>query len=372
MPPRTEALRLAALAASLAAAVPSGCATLADGTPGLDNPPTLRAGPFRLLKTGELGENRSPPNTVDDGNNRLRDPGALDVDGDPSTFDIEGYFAASVEDAAPEDPPARIARLHATDGRSFDRNLEFVLEPDQPWEGGVVGAPSVILAGDPTDVEETPADEERLLFYEGAGGIGLAHAAGATGEFVKEAEPVLTAADVPWSSIPPKSPGAVRLPDGTFRLYFEARCGAESCIGVASSIDGVNFTDPVGGPVLRPDRDPTGLDSAYVGSPSAVVAESAESRAIVQVYFTGIDDNGKNAIRLAARFADAPDEGLEKNGGAMFRPSGGVAPHEPVVVRFDAFTIFFATQKPGRTSTDVVVVAGVSPGDTTLPPASTP
>jgi len=335
------------------------CATLADGEPGLDNPPSTRAGPFRLLRVGELAEDRVAPNAMDDQKRRLRDVSVLDLDGDPATLEVDAYFAASVEDADPEAPSTSIERLSAVDGRSFDRNLELVLEATEPWQGGRVGAPSVILG-------EQDGDEGREvhLYYEAEGGLGLALQR-AGGGLEPRAEPVLTQADVPWASAPLRSPGAVRLAQDSYRLYFETARDGVPTIGVASSEDGLSWEDR--GPVLSATGVEKAIDGVYVGSPHAVTAVGEEGREVVYVYYTGVASDGKQSIALAARFLDSTGEELDRSKSAMYGPPGSVLPREPCVVRFEEFTLLFATQRPAKNSPDVVVTVGVSPGDIELP-----
>ena len=101
----------------------SACATLADGTPGLDNPPGSRSGPFRPLKVGELGQGRVPPNAIGstDAETFMRDPSVVDIDFDPATLAVEGYFAASEMDADVVSPAIKLARTTAVYGRRFVR-----------------------------------------------------------------------------------------------------------------------------------------------------------------------------------------------------------------------------------------------------------
>ncbi|NUP09043.1 MAG: hypothetical protein HOW73_23580 [Polyangiaceae bacterium] len=340
----------------------ASCATLADGAPGLDNPPSARAGPFRLVTVGELGQNRVPPYAVDDDKNRLRDASVLDSDEDPTTLEVEGYFGASVEDAPVDEPSTRIARLHAIDGRSFDRDLETVLEPDPElsWQGGRLGSPSVLF----------DADGVRRIYYEAAGGIGLA-IDGDDG-FVSNPDPVLTQADIPWATAPLGSPGVVRMEDDTYRLYFDTEIAGEPVIGFASSDDGITFRDR--GPIIEMGHSESAVDAAFVGSPFPVLATSSEGRPILYVYYTAIANSGKQSIALAARFIDpeAVEDGpepLDKSPSSMYGPAGSVQPHEPAVIRFSTFSLLFTTQKTARDADDVVVTVGVSPGNIELPPA---
>lgn len=336
----------------------SACATLADGTPGLDNPPGSRAGPFRPLKVGELGQGRVPPNAIGstDPETFMRDPSVIDIDLDPATLAVEGYFAASEMDADVDAPAIKIVRTTALDGRSFERSADVVVEIQHDWEGETLGAPSVVI-GD---------DDARLLFYAAEGGIGLARAGDASADFETADGPILSRTDVSWASRELSSPGAVRLFDGTYRLYFETEEAGVPAIGVATSDDGITFTDS-GGPVLRATHREGDVDAIYVGSPQAVTAVSSEGREIVYVYYTGRNDLEKQSIAMAARYLEEPGETLDRSGASMYSPSGSLAPREPCVIRFDSFSFLFATQRTAKNTPDPVVVVAVSPGDLELP-----
>lgn len=348
-------IRLAALAL-----LSGACATLANGTAGLDNVPTSKAGPFRLLTVSEMHQpERIAPRAVDDGVRQLRAPSVVDIDGDPVTLEVEGYFAASADDAEVGSPSIRIMMLLAIDGRDFEKaDPVLVLEPQHDWEGGVIGAPSVLAPVGRT---------QRILYYEAEGGIGRAVAAEASTLFDSADTPVLAPEDVPWARGGLHSPSIVELPDSTFRLYFAAEDADGPVLGVASSEDGIDFEDE--GVVLRTGSSALSVDGAFVGAPFAVMGVSPEARTILYVYYTAIANDGRQTISMAARFVDdgAP-EGLDKSVGAMYGPSGSVGPDEPCVVRFEDFSLLFCSQRTARDTPDPIVVVGVSPGDAVLPP----
>ncbi len=339
---------------ALATIALAGCATLADGAPGLDNPPSARAGPFRALAVGELGQNHVAPQAVDPGKRRLRDLSVVDVDGDPATLPVDGYLGASATDAGPEDPSIEIVVAHAEDGRTFSKETTSALVPVQV---GQAGRPSAII-GAVVGLASTGAE----------GGIGVA--VGDKGALVSVDHPILTPTAVPWATGSLRSPGVVLLPDGTYRLYFEADRGSQTVVGVASSDDGSTFSDP--SVVLAPSPLEGAIDDVAVGSPSATIGTSEEGRDILYVYYAALSSDGKRRIGMAARFLADDDEALVKSGEGMYAPSGGVDPREPSVVRFDSFTFLFATQKAARDSTDLVVIAAVSPGNIELPPPDPP
>jgi len=309
------------------------------------------------LKTGELGQGRVAPNAISgsDAQAFMRDPSIVDSDGDSATLGVEGYFAASIEEAEVDAPAIRIVRTTALDGRSFDRSVEIVLEIQHAWEGDHLGAPSVVV-GD---------GGERLLFYEADRGIGLARASGATAAFESGAEPVFSRADVEWASAELKSPGIVRLFDDSFRLYFETESDGVPVIGVARSDDGETFGDPQ--IVLAATHDDDDVDGADVGAPQAVTAVSGQGRQIVYVYYTAQNSAGKQSIAMAARFLEEEGEALGRSGSSMYSPAGSVQPREPSVIRFDDFSFLFTTQRTAKNTPDPVVIVAVSPGDLELP-----
>ncbi|NUO54157.1 MAG: hypothetical protein HOV80_35365 [Polyangiaceae bacterium] len=333
-----------------------GCATLADGEPGLDNAPSSRAGPFRLFRLGEVGEDRVAPFLMDDQDQRLRDPAVLDVDGDPTTYAIEGYFGGVPAGGEVLAPTSRIVRAFADDGRSFDRSSEVVLESTLAWEGGTIGSPSVILSGG-----------TRRLYYAGAGGIGLAESVDG-GPFVAREVPIIDATTVPWADGPPRSPGVTKLPNDEYVMFFEADRGGAPVIGRADSEDGIVWFVDTTGPVIV--RGPAGsLDEHYVGTPEPVVGTSAEKRDILYVYYAARGADDKQLITMAAAFFD--EEGgrvLEKSPSAMYAPSTGIDPREPAVVRFDTFSVFLVTQWRTKDHAELVVPGGVAPATAKLPP----
>jgi len=116
---------------------------------------------------------------------------------------VAGYFAGAVKQGptapAADDPTRAILRYEALDGRSFDRSAEVVLTPADAWEGGVMGAPSVLSVGG-----------EVFLYYAAAGGIGLARSQDGHA-FTRVPGPVLGPAMGGWEgSAVPASPGGGR------------------------------------------------------------------------------------------------------------------------------------------------------------------
>lgn len=321
--------------AALSLVLLAGCATLADGHAGLDNPPSARVGPFRLLGKGEIGANHVAPFAMQDGARFYRDASVVDVDGDPTTYDVVGYFAGVPENADPNAPTDHVARFDALDGRSFQRPGQIVIEATAPWMGGHVGAPAAVRTSQGTF----------LLLFETAGGIGVATSDDGIAFDVADG-PVLDGA----------SPALVQNDDGSFTAFFE---GPGETVREASSPDGVAWTEKEGAV----------LDGA--SSPYALVRSSAEGRRILDVYFRTVDGGGPR-IALASRFVESDDDALVRSSSIMLAPNAALDVREPAVVRFEGFTLLFATENSSKTSTEPAVIAGLAPATFALPAANPP
>ncbi|MDI1431136.1 hypothetical protein [Polyangium sorediatum] len=351
----------------LALALLSGCATLADTETGGENLPNAAAGPFRALRVGELGNLRSAPNALEDDETFPRDPAVLDVDGDPVTPAVFGYFSMTPEvpgqDPDPAAPPGAIVRHGAEDGRSFDRMPLVVLTPEEPWEGGTVGAPSVVRV-----------DGEVFLYYAAAGGIGLARSPdGAV--FTRVQGPVFGPDAAGWEAgAVPRSPGVVVLDDGSLRLFYEVPGPGDAArIGEARSNDGITWTRVGDGPALAPAPAGEGAeppyDGAWVGAPAPVLVRSTEGRSILRVYHAARDTLGKAVVGLAARFDPASAAPLQRAVSPVFGSGSSLGPHEPCALVRPGYTLLFTTQRAGRTKSAnyPAVAAGVAPADVILP-----
>ncbi|MBI4957476.1 MAG: hypothetical protein HY908_36045 [Myxococcales bacterium] len=350
-----------ALAAGLGA-----CATLATSSGGDTSLPNAGLGPFRPLKAGEIGNSRPAPYGLRDDASFERDVAVLDADGDPATLGVVAYaarttFGAGVE-PEPSAPPNEIVRHTALDGRSFDRGPPVVLAPAAAWEGGTVGAPAAL-----------EVEGEVYLYYAAAGGIGLARSADGVA-FAREDAPVLGPASAGWDDgLVPRSPSVVRLPDGSFRMFYEVALGAdESAIGEAASADGLVWQRLGEAPVLarRPELvdDLPAYDGASVGAPSAVLWVTSEGRAVLGVYYAATAEDGTRSIALAARYGT--DGALARGLGPVFGSDGDLDPTEPCIVRFASFAFLYATERAGSAASQdfPAVAVGVAPATVTLPP----
>jgi hypothetical protein len=348
------------------------CATIPEPGGGGENLPNAGAGPFRPLvrtdEVNELGNLRSAPNALDDDQSFARDPAVLDLDGDPRTFGVAGYVAVAVaqggEDPKKDDPTRAILRFTAVDGRSFDRSSETVLVPEAAWEGGVIGQPAVIQVGG-----------EVFLYYAAAGGIGLAKSPDGR-SFTREPEPVLAPSAASWEQgAVPSSPGVVRLPDGTFRMFYEvARAEDRSAIGEASSPDGRVWTRLGAAPALEPrglgDGGEEPYDAVSVGAPFPLLATSAEGRSILRLYYGARARTGPRVVALAARYGD--DGPFSRADSPVFGTGKPLGPTEPCVVAFEGFSLLFVTQQASNTLARPAVAVGLAPATAALPPADPP
>ena len=378
-PSLARPLALVLLPAALAAA--PACATIPEPNGGGDNLPNAVAGPFRAITADELGNSRSAPDALEDTRSYARDPSIIDADGDLATPEVVGYFGAVISygdaSAKPSDPTNVILRFGALDGRSFDRAAEKVLDAEAYWEGGVVGSPSAVRVRG-----------EIFLYYASVAAIGLAKSPdGHT--FTRAPDPIfIPNPDLQsWEKgAPPRSPGVVRLDDGSFRMFYQVALGPSTkatAIGEASSPDGVAWTRVGSGPALAPSG-PAALvgttvtdagaddpyDSSSVGSPYPIMATTAEGRRVLRVYYGAVDHQGTRTIGLAARFgSDGP---LQRAASPVYGSGSTLAPTEPCVLPFGApasgVSLLYATQLAALKSDHQAVVVGVAPGGAVLPP----
>ena len=348
------------MAASAAAFGPLACATLPEAGGGDKDLPNAGAGPFRALREGEVGNARSAPRVLFDDDTFPRDPAVVDVDGDPATFDVLGYFAAAPEGSAPSAPTTSIVRYGALDGRSFDRSADVVLDSTEAWEGGILGAPSALRF-----------QGEIFLYYAAAGGIGVARSADGLA-FTREAAPVLGPDAGSWEQgAVPRSPGVALLWDGSLRMFYEVpgQGTAGSRIGEARSEDGVLWTRVGEGPALEPAAGAgaeDAFDGASVRAPFPVAALSSTGEQILRVYYSGAGQSGRSAIGLAARFG--PDGPLERALSPVFGAGSSLGAREPWVLTLDTFSFLFVTQRTDTGEEDLAVDAGVAPATAALPP----
>jgi len=346
----------------------AACATLADAESGGDNLPNAGAGPFRALKTEEVGNLRSAPNVLDDDQTFPRDGTILDADGDPATLEVVGFFAQTpppaMGDPDPLANPQMIVRYDAPDGRSFARTSVTVLEIEEPWEGSKLGAPSALWVG-----------TEVFLYYTAEGGIGLARSGDGT-TFTRVPGPVLGPDPNGWEKGKvPENPGVVRLDDGTFRMFYDVPAdeheGKSRKIGEARSNDGVSWERVGNAAILEPQVDVNKDDPFYDGiaveAPHPVLGKSAEGRPLLRLYYGALDALDRRSIGLAARY-DPAAGAFERAIGPVFGGSPG--PGQPCIEVRPGYSLLFVTQIAGRSKSQQfpAVAAAVSPADAVLPP----
>jgi hypothetical protein len=376
--PDTPRLRILHRCARPTLLLLAACATQPAPSGGGDNLPNAGVGPFRALATAELGNLRSGPLALDDDVTFARDPSLIDLDGNPKTFAIAGYFGAAVAQGgtppAPSDPTRAIVRFDAEDGRSFDRTPEEVLHAELPWEGGVMGGPSIVRA--------SPSFGSRLfLYYAAQGGVGLAQSEdGHTFTRFSNA-PVLGPARGGWENgNVPTSPGVVVFPDGSFRMFYEVTLAeGDSAIGEARSQDG-RFWERVGeAPALAPRRAAAGQEAPYdagaVGSPCPILGKTGEGKPVLLLYHGARDAAGASVIGLAARFESegAGPQFTELGGrferalGPVFGTSKPLGTSEPALLAYEGFLLLFASAPSAATRAHPAVAVGVAPATATLP-----
>jgi hypothetical protein len=358
--------RLRSFATITLALVATACATLADAESGGDNLPNAGAGPFRALRSDEVGNLRSAPNVLVDDETFPRDPAILDIDGDLSTPAVVGYFSLTpkvpMTEPDPATPSRAIVRYDALDGRSFQRASLVVLVPEHTWEGASFGAPSVLRVG-----------SEIFLYYAAEGGIGLARTNDGVA-FNRLSVPVLGAnADTnTWEKgNPPANPGVVFLDDGTFLMFYDVLVSpGVRKIGEARSKDGLTWERVLPGPALepRPDTNPNdpNYDGVSVEAPNPVLGRTSEGRPMLRVYYEAHDALGRRTIGLAARY-DVSQGALDRAIGPVF--SGSLGPGQPWVDVRPGYSLLFVTQTEGRSKSEQIpaVAAAISPADAVLP-----
>jgi hypothetical protein len=301
------------------------CATLASEAGDSDAVrPNAGAGPFRVVTDDELGT-ATAPYVLRLKAPAYREPSAL-AQGAGTPGEVALYAVAEISGVH------GIYRFVAPDGRSFGpaEPSTAVIAPTEPWEGALLSDPEIVRIGG-----------EIWIYYAAEGGIGLARSSdGVT--FEKLAAPVLAPASGGWDDgATPSSPGHLELRPGEHRLFYAAM----GAIGEARSPDGLaweRLSEPVLEPAPAAPDDPP-FDEAAVGDPEPVLAESAEGRRIVRVYYSGSSADGGGAIGLAARFGDSGP--LER--AALPALSTPRRPRDPALLPLGEVSLLYFTQQAG-------------------------
>ncbi len=348
-------------------ALMAGCATLADGEPGLDATPSANAGPFRLLRSGEVGLGRAAPNVLAEPSFEASELAALRADDESNPLSLVGYVSALFPTEDPDVKVRGLGRVTSIDGRTFGREVEALLIPTEAWEGAALRSPSVARA---------PNGDVWIAY---AGDLGIAVVREDEGVLENAKAPVLRLEDLVEGRSSPQEPGLVFLPDGSARLFYSTAInGGRIAIGVAElegGLDGtLSFADR--GIVLS-----NAGSGSRVSGPCAVVLEPKApadedpdpARAILHLYFASQEDEGARAqIGMAARFLNGSGEALTRSEAVMYRPANDLEAREPSVVRFEDFSMLFVTQRTTEGTASPLVVAGVAPADAALPIADPP
>ena len=300
-------MRAATLILSCAAAAVSiaSCATTGAEGEGDKNLPTAGVGPFRKLGVDEVPG--IAPFVLDDRVAIYREPAiltpAIATDDSPAILYAVGK-PAGVD---------VIVRTRANDGRAFlgtsgdfGKSPPIVLAADARWEGTALAGPFALHV-----------EDEVLLYYAAAGGIGLARSTDGL-SFQKVPGPIFTRdPGTSWETTEVRAPSVYALPDGRLRMLY----ASGTSIGEAESTDGVHFRrvdpDPSTAtiePVLAPAAPaPPGsllpnekgpFDTGAVGDPCAVVRTTPAGRFHVRVLYTGTDTAGVTSIGLAGRYGE--------------------------------------------------------------------
>jgi len=214
----------------------------------------LADGTFALYRGDEEGGARSIVRETSSDGIAFADPTPVLADATaPSVVVEDGRFRLWYE------ADGAIA-LAESDDRTTFAPVGTVLEPGADWEGGRVGAPSVV----------PDADGGWLLYYEAAGGIGVASSPDGT-RFIRASEVPVLAAQPPgeWDDRAVGSPAArvhvSSIGRRTIQLFYVGVAAAPAGedptfgVGVAASFDGRAFERSTGGPVLERARALLGL-----------------------------------------------------------------------------------------------------------------
>lgn len=305
----------------------TGCATLGEGGVALDHLPSANAGPFRPLRSGEVGEGRPAPYALG-ALDAVREVSVADADGDPTTESVVAIGRREKEGAE-----VSFVRFEANDSRSFQAEGIVVLEPTEPWESRFA---------DPTFIAVSPSDQR--IYYVSERGIEVATSKDGT-NFIKASEPALEGEL--------SGPTVVRTRDDGFHLFYLA--GAQ--IHEATSADGARFIDE--GPVLTPHGE---LESEGILDPSATTLLSPSGREILWLYYIGRSDR----TRVLAAARDEEDEnGFSRVAGAVLDRRDAILT-SPSVVRFPRYSLLFVVED------EESAMVGISPATVELSPVSFP
>lgn len=338
------------VAIALLGGILGACSTLADNGGGDVALPNAAAGPFRPTEAGELVESRVAPYALRDDERFFRAPSVLDEDGDPNSPAAVILAAMNTPvDGVEPDPevmPDSLVQFRAADGRSPVRQFDVLLTAQMSWEAGWLDAPSAVRH-----------EGQVMLYYGAEGGLGLATGSGISFTRATPDAPLVGPEDTPGGGVP-RSPGVVKLPDGTFRLFYAVDDGDTSVLAEARSADGVTFEDHQ--IVLRPREGEAALDD-----PQPVTATTSQGRRLTYLYFATTTAEGRRRIDMAARFDG--EAAFQRAEGPVYDP-GSDAPRDPFVVRKEGHSLLFVTQASGTGSDYPAVAVGVAPATVSLLP----
>ncbi len=261
------------------------------------NPPGLLphggTGEFRPMTDVETGIRGTPPGLSLASRNGAIESGRALLDG-PLFY----AFGPELEMPPDEDPtlPEGDVDWSGYEPRSIWRSpqreeeLGFgvateILSATEAWQMGEIYSPW------PVRLE----DGRVRLYYASPGGIGMAEAPSADGDFAPVGTGPIVAAS---GADAPRRPSVVSAPNGDgYMMYYELG----DRIALATSADGLAFTTVTDDLDLGPfvPRDASDPAEIGVGGPGAVTVTTSVGRSLVRLYFESRREDGTRLIMMA-------------------------------------------------------------------------
>lgn len=315
---------MALLRSALVLGLVGACGMGGEEGGGDDNLPTLGAGPYGKLEAPAEGVTPAiEPFVVTDNVADLADPEALPLGGGAFRLWFTRTEPGAMAEIWRADLPAVTELPDPAPARA--------LAATEAWEGGWVGAPSVVDRG----------GGRLAMYYQGAGGIGRADSTDRGETWSKVGLVLADGAD----------PGAIEVGGRTYLYYTRADAGG---IFLAESQDGVTFVpraDPV---IVRRDTDADAFDRLWVGEPEPVGGVTAAGQVQIGLFFTGRATEGATAIGYAGSY-DGREFTRFFNDDAILEP-GLADESDPAVVLEPAHGTLFFTQLRAQTTAIAVAV----------------
>lgn len=300
-----------------------GCATLASEGRGDVDLPNAFTGPFRALKRGKTcdgdvctGVNELPSGVPNGVANYPQTPPSRS----PSVLVLGelrvAMYAARVDS---------IVRMVSEDARTFGSSTEVLKD---------TGASDPCALAFPGSV---------WLYYATPAGLKVARSSdgvafGAPSSVVVNGEPEV-----------PRAPGAYRLSDGAFRLFYAVGKTIVEATGDGTTFTRVSVVVSPSAPV-DPTTLPEGVrlpfDDDAVDDPWIDRIVTTSGRAQWLLHYTGRDRRGGSSVGFAGRFGDTgafeKREGFVFGGKLFGDPDGNSHANAPSVARFADFALIYA------------------------------